>query len=141
MTADASGYRRRDVSEFDVEFGGADARLGSLDRGRGDLEIGKPLVVAAGRFVVPLAQLGGTLELTRCELDLGVGLVELCAHRGKCRLIGPGIDHEQQGALLDALAILEMDFGEIAAHPRPDLDIVDGGELPGELVPLGDLPL
>src|SRR5712692_3650999 len=34
-----------------------------------------------------------------------------------------------------------MDFGEIAADARANLDIVDGGELPGVFVPFDDIPL
>jgi hypothetical protein len=32
-----------------------------------------------------------------------------------------------------------MDFGEVAADPRADLDIFLGCELPGEFVPLDEL--
>ena len=34
-----------------------------------------------------------------------------------------------------------MNFGQIAADPRADLDIFLGGELPGELVPFDKLAL
>src|SRR5580704_11099553 len=34
-----------------------------------------------------------------------------------------------------------MDFGEVAADPRADLDIFLGCELPGEFVPLDELAL
>src|SRR5262249_54643831 len=54
---------------------------------------------------------------------------------------GPGIDHEQEVALLDDLTVLEVDLRQVTAHPCPDLDIVDCGELPGELLPLNDFLL
>ena len=66
---------------------------------------------------------------------------ELRPRRGERRLIGPRIDDEQQVALFDELAVLEMDFGQITADPRADLDIFLGGELPGVLVPLDELAL
>ena len=65
MVADAPGERRRDAGELDVELGRADRGLGGFDGGGGDLEIGDPLVVGAGRLEILLAQLGGALELPR----------------------------------------------------------------------------
>ena len=107
----------------------------------GDLQIGTSLIVIAGRLEVLLAQFGRTPELPRRQLDLGFRLGQLGTHRGKRRLIGPRIDHEEQVSLLDDLPVGEMNFGQVAAHPRPDLDRIDRRKLPGKLVPLGDFLL
>src|SRR5204863_3152975 len=63
---------------------------------------------------------------------LGVGPVEF-------RLIWAWINREQQIALLDLLALLEMHLVEITAHARPQLDGLRGFETSDIIVPLDDL--
>ena len=99
------------------------------------LQVGDALVVGAGRLEILFAQLGGALELPSCQIDLGLRLRQLRPRGRERRLVGPRVDDEQQIALFDELAVLEMDFGQIAADPRADLDIVLGGELPGDIRP------
>ena len=141
VVADAAGDRRRDVGELDVELRRADRGLARLDRGRRHLEFGNPLVVVGDGLEALVLEVGGTLELSLRQVELRIRLAQLCLRRRQRRLIGPRVDHEQQVALLDHLAVLEMDLGQITADAGADLDVVDGGELPGELVPLGDLLL
>ena len=80
-------------------------------------------IVAAGRLEILLAQLSGALQLALGEIHLRGRLPQLCTRHRERRLIGPRIDHEQQVALLDHLAVREMDLGQIAADTGADLDI------------------
>jgi len=56
-------------------------------------------------------------------------------------LVRPGINREEQVALVDDLPVLEMDFGERAADLGPELDPVDRRELAEEAGPGIDLAL
>src|SRR5205823_2433051 len=49
------------------------------------------------------------------------------------------VDQEEEVALLDDRAVLEVDRLEVPAHPWAHLDRIDGVETGGVLVPLGDL--
>ena len=55
--------------------------------------------------------------------QIGARLVERVLER-------PLVDSEQQVALLDELTILEVNFVEIARHPRAYLDRINGDEAP-----------
>ena len=66
------------------------------------------------------------------QLDVRLGM----AQRG---LVGARIDQEEEIALVDDRAVLKVDRLQVAAHPRADLDRIDGVEARRELVPLGDL--
>lgn len=66
-----------------------------------------------------------------CDLDLGLGLLQP-------GLEDPGIDGEKQVAALDQGAVDEVDLIEIAADPRPHLDLVGRLETADELVVLDD---
>ena len=55
------------------------------------------------------------------------------------RLVGALVDGEQQVALVDQRAVLEVDLVEIAGDARADGDLVDGLEASDELVVLDDL--
>ena len=57
------------------------------------------------------------------------------------RLVGPGIDLEQQVALLDHRALAEVHRFEVPADPRPHLDGVHRLEACRVLVPVGELAL
>ncbi len=139
MAADPAGDRRHDARELEIQVGVAHLRFGGVERGVGVAQLLQPLVVGADRHEILGAQLGGALELAVGELDGGVGLVDLGLRGGALDLERPRVDDEQEVALLDQLAVLEMDLLEIAADPGAQLDIVDRGELPGELVALDDL--
>src|SRR6185436_3348643 len=56
-------------------------------------------------------------------------------------LEGPRIEHEQQVALLDGLAVLEVELGEVARYAGAYLHRLDCFEAAGVLVPLDDLAL
>ena len=77
-------------------------------------------------------------ELGRRPLHPRLRLRELRLGGIEVDLIGPRIDDEEQIALLDQLAVREMDLRQIAADPGANLDVVDRLELAGELVPFGD---
>ena len=55
-------------------------------------------------------------------------------------LVGPGVDLEEDVALLDLVAVLEVDLLEVAGDAGPDLDHLHGGGLPDqEVLVVGDL--
>ncbi len=65
-------------------------------------------------------------------LQLRIGLRQL-------DFIGARIDHEQKVALVDNLAVGEMDFRQRAADLGAQFDAIDRGELPEEAEPGVDL--
>ena len=66
--------------------------------------------------------------------QIGLGLGQAGAGLIERDLERPAIDGEQQVALLDHLAVLEMDGVQIARDPRPHLDRIDRDEPPDILV-------
>ena len=89
----------------------------------GDVHLGHALVIGLLRGVIVLAQLGGAVELGLGKLELRFGSASCCAlARLERELERPRLDDEQQIALLDQLAVDEIDGFEIAAHPRAHLD-------------------
>ena len=67
-------------------------------------------------------------------LQIGLGLIDR-------ELVGPRIDHEQQVALLDDLAITEMNGIDESGHPGANVDGRQRLEAAGVFVPFGDLLL
>jgi hypothetical protein len=77
--------------------------------------------------------LGGGIGFVRLRArDLGQPLVDR-------RLIGRLLDHEQQVAGLDLLALLEQSLLQEAGHAGPQLDFVDRLDPADELVLVGDV--
>ena len=70
--------------------------------------------------------------------DLGARVGELAVGLLGDRLERAGIDQIEQVAGMDDVAVLELDTGDEAADPRPDLDLLDRLEPAGEFVPVGD---
>ena len=68
------------------------------------------------------------------ERDLALGLVEL-------GLVGPGIDLEQQVALLDLGPFLERHLDQVAGDAGPDVHRLDRIGPAGEIDEVGDLAL
>ena len=52
-------------------------------------------------------------------------------------LVRTRVDHGQQFTCLDVAALFEVDIVQVAGHPRPDFDRVDGHRATGELLRLG----
>ena len=137
--ADAAGDRRAQFGEFEVERGLANRRLLRGDRGFGDaLGLGALVEGLLGDGLVA-HELRGAREigLGKGEVgprlrQVGLGLVE----RGLERAL---VDREQEVALLDDLAVGEMDAVEIAGHARAHLDRVDGDEAADILVIVDDV--
>ena len=141
VAADAAADRRRDMGELEVELGLGDGRLVGLDGGDGSLRRRARVLELLLRRELLLGELAvaheveiGAHNLRLVALEIGLGLVEI-------GLEGPRVDDEEEIALLDQLPVLEMNLGEIAAHPCAHLDILDGSELPGVFVPFDDLAL
>jgi hypothetical protein len=81
----------------------------------------------------------GAILLELRQLELGLRLPDLRLVPVDRRLVGPGIDHEQDLVLLDHLAVVEPDLLEIARDAGANLDLLHRLEASGELVPLGEL--
>ena len=55
-------------------------------------------------------------------------------------VVGPGVDLEEDGPLLDLVPVAEVHLLQIAVDPGPDLDHLHGGGLPDQpLLVVGDL--
>ena len=81
----------------------------------------------------------GAVLLEPGQLEPGLRLPDLRLGPVDRRLVGPGVDDEQDLVLLDDLAVLEADLLDIARDPGADLDPLHRLEAAGELVPLGEL--
>ena len=138
MGADAALQRRGDMGEFEIELGGGDLGPGRVDGGHGRALLLQLLIRAAGRRIIALAQGQHPGELGRRPLHPRLRLGELGLGGIEIDLIGPGIDDEEQIALLDPLPVGEMDLRQIAADPGANRHELDRLELAGELVPFGD---
>ena len=136
---DAARQRRPDLGEFEVEAGSRAAPPARPDAAAWAARIFAPAVVERGDGeVAGLGELLGALELRLGEFEQARRDVDLRLRRVVGRLVGPLVDGEQQIALLDDRAVLEMDLVEIAADARADGDLVDRLEAPDELVVLDD---
>src|SRR5439155_107467 len=67
--------------------------------------------------------------------DVCISALKCRLRLGKLDLVRTRIDHEQQVAIVDDLAVLEVDFGQRTADLGAQLDAVDGGELAEETEP------
>ncbi len=128
-----------DAGEFQVQLGGLDGGFGDFDAGSGDAHFLDAFVIGAGRQHVALAERSGAGELLVGEVEPCVGLGELRLGGGQGRFIRARIDHEEQSALLDDLAVLKMDRLQVAGDARPDFHVIDRTELSGELVPFDQI--
>ena len=109
-----------------------DRRLGLLHRRFADVRLLLRDCVAPNQIDSPRVVLLRQREAGLRQREFGLGASQR-------RFVGPGIDQEQQIALLDHRAVLEVDRLEVAAHARPHLDRVDRVEARGILVPFRDL--
>ena len=130
VPAHAAGDRRRHARVVEIELGLVDRGDGGVARRRGDVHLGNALVIGLLRGVVVLAELGGALELGLGKIELGLGLSLLRLGGFERELERPRLDDEQQVALLDELAVDEVDGFEIAAHPRAHLDRLHASNWP-----------
>ena len=140
MPSHAAGNGGGHARVIEVELGLIHRGDGGVARGRGNIHLGNAFVIGLLRGVIVLAELGGAFEL-------GLGKIELCLRLCLLRLggferelEGPRLDDKQKVALLDELAVDEIDGFEIAAHPRADLDRLARLELAGEIAPLLHVP-
>ncbi len=118
--------------EIEVQRGGADGGLGLLHRRDRVVLLLHALVQQLGRGEVARVQRGGAHDLLVGQVELGVRGQKLCLGLLELDLERARIDHEQQVALMDDLAVGEVDLGQVAADLGADLDIVHGRELAGE---------
>ena len=85
-------------------------------------------------------ELGGAGELGLGKIEIGVGLGKIGLGRFERELERLRLDDEEQIALLDVLAVDEIDGFEIAADARPHVHEIDRLELPGEVLQFDELP-
>ena len=136
VPAHAAGDRRRHPRVVEIELRLVDGGDRRVARGGGDVHLRHALVIGLLRGIVVLAQLRGALELRLGELELRFVLGQLRLGGLERELEGPRLDDEEKIALLDQLAVGEIDGFEIAAHPRAHLDRFPRLELAGEIAPL-----
>ena len=118
VPAHAAGDRRRHPGIIEIELRLIDRGDRGVARCGGDGHLRHALVIGLLGGVVVLAQLGGAVELRLGELELRLGLRLLGLGGLERKLERPRLDDEQKIALLDQLAVGEVDRFEIAAHPR-----------------------
>ena len=136
---DPPADRRRDLGVLEIELGLLDGRLRRADGRFGGLALLQPLVVVGLGERRAADQLGDALELELGELELRLGAREIGLGALQRGLERPRVDQEQVLALLDGLAVLEVDGREIARDPGANLDLLVGLEAAGELGPLDQL--
>ncbi len=129
MRADAARERCDDPAVLEVEPRVADLGVGVIDRGLCRADLRRALVDILGRAEIGALERSRTTELAVGEGEARLRCRELGVRLGQPDLVGGGIDHEQQIALLDDLAVHEMDLGQRAADLRAQLDAVDRREL------------
>ena len=139
--ADAASDWCPQFGEFEIEGGLANGRLLGGDRGFGDPLGLRALVEGLLGDRLVAHELRGTRQigLGKCEVgsrlrQIGLGLVE----RGLERAL---VDREKEVALLDDLAIAEIDSIEITRHAGAHLDRIDGDEAADILVIVDDVAL
>src|SRR4029079_2635205 len=132
MQADPSTYRRRYTGVIEIELGLVLVRCRSVERSGGGVHLCDALVIGLFRGVGLLTQLGGASELGLGEIEIGLGLGKSSLGRFERELEWLRLDDKQQVALLDCLAVNEVDRLETAADPGPDIDRVHRLELAGE---------
>ena len=133
--------RRGDAGEGQLELGRLDLGLGHLHRRLRVAHDRHAVVEGLLRDDLPLHQRLAAHDVEVGVLHLGLGRKQLGLRLLQRALERPRIDHEQQVALLDGLAVLEVHLGEIAGDARAHLDGLDRVEAAGVLVPLDDLAL
>ena len=139
--ADAPGEGRAHAAIFEIELGIPHPRLGVLDRGlRSILVVGALVDRLLGCELVALKRLRPR-ELVVGERHAGGRGLQRRLRLFQPDLVGPRIDDEQQVALVDDLAVLEMDLGQRAADLGPQFDPVDRRELAEKANPGIDVAL
>ncbi len=96
--------------------------------------LGQPLVQGGLRQRRGGDELAGPVELELGQLRPRPGAVDRGLRLLDGDLIGPGVDHEQQLALLDDLAVREADGLQVARDPGAHVDPLERLEPAGELV-------
>ena len=139
--ADAAGDRRAKLGEFEIELGLAHRGLvGGNRSGRTALGLGALVEGLLGDGAVA-DKLLGALEIGFGESEIGLGLRQGAVRLRHGVLERPLVDGEQQIALLDHLAVAEMDLVEIARDAGADLDRIHRDEAADIFVLVGDAAL
>ena len=136
--ADATGDRRQHAREGDVELRGFELRLRAAQGGFEFLDGSAGFIDLALRRGLRGEQLLVAGERDARQVDAGVERSHLRLGRPGLRVVGPGIDGEQQIALVDLGALLEVDALDVAGNARPDLYLLDRFETRGKFDCLGD---
>ena len=118
------------------DYGLIGRHVGDIDAAgrRALVEVGLRHGVVGNQFQIP-----PVLRLIERQLRLVLGDLRLGLFQH--RLVGPRVEFEEDVALLDQRALLEVDLFQVAPGVRPDLDGIDRGDPGGELRVVGDLLL
>src|SRR4051812_7919234 len=135
----ASANGSRHIRPLEIEFGLLECGIGGRDRAGGIALIGLPRIELALSESLVAYQRRGPLDIEAGDLELGLRAFQIRLSLLDREPIRPRIDDEQRIALLDDLAVLELDGVDKSGHPRTDLDGRGRHEPPGVFVPLGDL--
>ena len=119
MPAHAPVERGADRRVAEIDLGEIDLRLGAEHARLRLVAVGAPAVDVdrGGRLL--LEQAGVAVELGLGVQELGLDRLELRLRLLQLRLVGVLLEREQQVALLDPLAVLEMDLVEDSPGPAP----------------------
>src|SRR5258707_7812709 len=136
LTRAAKG--RDDAGKFQIELRGSDGRFGRLDSRRSStLGLCALIQKLIGCKLLPV-QTSGADDLLICQLQSGSGCLTLRGRLLQLDFIWTRVDDKEQIALADNLAILEMDFGQVAADLSAQSDLIHSGKLSRKLSSVRD---
>src|SRR5258707_13146496 len=137
--AQAAVKRRDDAGKFQIELRGPDGRLGCLDSRRSStLGLRALIQKLIGCKLLPV-QASRAGDLLICQIQSGSGCLTLRGRLLQLDFIWTRVDDKEQIALADNLAILEMDFGQVAADLSTQYDLIHSGKLSRKLSSVRDV--
>src|SRR5712671_508312 len=137
--ARAAVKRRDDAGKFQIKLRGPDGRFGRLDSRRSStLDLCALIQKLVGCKLLSV-QPSGARDLLICQLQSGSGRLTLRGRLLQLDFIWTRVDDKEQIALADNLAILEMDFAQVAADLSAQSDLIHSGKLSRKLGSVRDV--
>src|SRR6266436_2422378 len=137
--AQAAVKRRDDAGKFQIELRGPDGRLGCLDSRRSSALGLRALIQKLIGCKLLTVQASGAGDLLIRQLQSGGGCLSLRGRLLQLDFIWTRVDDKEQIALADNLAILEMDFAQVAADLSAQSDLIHSGKLSRKLSSVRDV--